>query len=248
MKSHKSILALISISGLIFGMTSGCSMKRNLFELDFLKNFHSGVEKANKKRFVLMYKPQLHAEHAISKMHLHPVKLSKEQIRRQIRSLEYREFSLGSKMKPVFPLSEINRMSVLIKKSLSQIPKNKIVFYALETPSGPTEGILFASANILHWKFFSIKGENFSKYPRPTWGAWSLVPGPGQKYHAVHKISRSEVLENWIEVSLPVRTRESRVESPPLSIKRKSHQTASRATDTDRKNKLDLQTNLYKKK
>ena len=157
MKSHKSILALISISGLIFGMTSGCSMKRNLFELDFLKNFHSGVEKANKKRFVLMYKPQLYAEHAISKMHLHPVKLSKEQIRRQIQSLGYREFSLGSKMRPVFPLSEINRMSVLIKKSLSQIPKNKIVFYALETPSGPTEGILFASANILHWKFFSIK-------------------------------------------------------------------------------------------
>ena len=248
MKSHKSILALISISGLIFGMASGCSMKRNLFELDFLKNFHSGVEKANKKRFVLMYKPQLHAEHAISKMHLHPVKLSKEQIRRQIRSLGYREFSLGSKMRPVFPLSEINRMSVLIKKSLSQIPKNKIVFYALETPSGPTEGILFASANILHWQFFSIKGENYSKYPRPTWGTWRLVPGHGQKYHVAHKISGSKVLENWIEVSLPIRTREFRVESPSLSIKRKSHQTTSRAIDADRKNRLDLQKNLYKKK
>ena len=248
MKSHKSILALISISGLIFGMASGCSMKRNLFELDFLKNFHSGVEKANKKRFVLIYKPQLHAEHAISKMHLHPVKLSKEQIRRQIQSLGYREFSLGSKMRPVFPLSEINRMSVLIKKSLSQIPKNKIVFYALETPSGPTEGILFASANILHWKFFSIKGENYSKYPRPTWGTWRLVPGHGQKYHVAHKISGSKVLENWIEVSLPIRTREFRVESPSLSIKRKSHQTTSRAIDADRKNRLDLQKNLYKKK
>ena len=244
MKSHKSILALISISGLIFGMASGCSMKRNLFELDFLKNFHSGVEKANKKRFILMYKPQLHAEHAISKMHLHPVKLSKEQIRRQIRSLKYREFSLGSKMKPVFPLSEINRMSVLIKKSLSQIPKNKIVFYALETPSGPTEGILFASANILHWKFFSIKGENYSKYPRPTWGAWSLATGPGQKYHVAHKISGSEVLENWIEVSLPKRSRESRVEPSPLSFKRKSHQTALRAIDINRKKKLDLQKKL----
>ena len=181
-------------------------------------------------------------------MHLHPVKLSKEQIRRQIRSLEYREFSLSSKMKPVFPLSEINRMSVLIKKSLSQIPKNKIVFYALETPSGPTEGILFASANILHWKFFSIKGENYSEYPRPTWGTWRLVPSPGQKYHVAHKISGSEVLENWIEISLPIKTRESRVKSSPLSIKRKSHQTASRAIDTDRKNKLDLQKNLYKKK
>ena len=248
MKSHKSILALISISGLIFGMASGCSMKRDLFELDFLKNFHSGVEKANKKRFVLMYKPQLHAEHAISKMHLHPVKLSKEQIRRQIQSLGYREFSLGSKMRPVFPLSEINRMSVLIKKSLSQIPKNKIVFYALETPSGPTEGILFASANILHWQFFSIKGENYSKYPRPTWGTWRLVPGHGQKYHVAHKISGSKVLENWIEVSLPIRTREFRVESPSLSIKRKSHQTTSRAIDADRKNRLDLQKNLYKKK
>lgn len=248
MQSHKSILALIFISGLILGMTAGCSMKRNLFELDFLKNFHSGVKKANKKRFILMYKPQLHAEHAISKMHLHPVKLSKEQIRRQMRSLKYREFSLGNKMKPVFPLSQINSISVLIKKSLSQTPKNKIVFYALETPSGPTEGILFASANILHWKFFSIKGENYSEYPRPIWGAWRLVPGPGQKYHVAHKISGSEVLENWIEVSLPVRTRESRVESPPLSIKRKSHQTASRATDADRKDKLDLQTNLYKKK
>ena len=151
-------------------------------------------------------------------------------------------------MRPVFPLSEINRMSVLIKKSLSQIPKNKIVFYALETPSGPTEGILFASANILHWQFFSIKGENYSKYPRPTWGTWRLVPGHGQKYHVAHKLSGSEVLENWIEVGLPIRTREFRVESPPLSIKRKSHQTASRAIDADRKNKLDLQKNLYKNK
>ena len=188
-----------------------------------------------------MYKPQFHAEHPISKMHLHPVNLSKELIGRQIRSLKYREFSLGSKTKPVFPLSEINSMSVLIKKSLSQIPKNKIVFYAMETPSGPTEGILFASANILNWKFFSIKGENYSKYPRPTWGAWSLATGPGQKYHAVHKRSGSEVLENWIEVSLPKRSRESRVEPTPLSIKRKSHQTALRAIDINRKKKLDLQ-------
>ena len=205
MKSRKSILALIFISGLILGMASGCSMKRNLFELDFLKNFHGGMGKTNKKRFILMYKPQFYAEHPISKMHLHPVNLSKEQISRQIRSLKYREFSLGSKTKPVFPLSEINSMSVLIKKSLSQIPKNKIVFYALETPSGPTEGILFASANILHWKFFSIKGKNYSKYPRPTWGAWRLVPGPGQKYHAVRKRSGSKVLENWLEVTLPKR-------------------------------------------
>ena len=205
MKSNNSILALLLILSLLLGLASGCSMKKNLFEVDFLKNFYSGVEKANKKRFTLMYKPKLHAENAVSKMHLHPVKLSKEQIRRQIRSLRYREFSLGSKNKPVFPLGEINSMAVLIKKSLSHIPENKIVFYALETPSGPTEGILFASANILHWKFFSIKGKNYSKYPRPTWGAWRLVPGPGQKYHAVRKRSGSEILENWIEASLPKR-------------------------------------------
>ena len=205
MKSHKSILALLLILGLLLGVASGCSMKRNLFELDFLKNFYSGVKKTNKKRFTLMYKPKLYAEKAVSKMHLHPVKLSKEQIRQQIRSLRYRKFSLGSKKKPVFPLGEVNSIAALIKKSLSQIPENKIVFYALETPSGPTEGILFASANILHWKFFSIKGKNYSKYPRPTWGAWRLIPGPGQKYHAVRKKSGSEILENWIEVALPKR-------------------------------------------
>ena len=205
MKSHKSISPLLLILALLLGMASGCSMKSNLFELDFLKNFYGGVEKVNKKRFTLMYKPKLHADNTVSKMHLHPVKLSKEQVRQQIRSLRYREFSLGSKKKPVFPLGEVNGMAVLIKKSLSQIPKNKIVFYALETPSGPTEGILFVSANILHWKFFSIKGKNYSKYPRPTWGAWRLVPGPGQKYHAVRKKSGSEALENWIEASLPRR-------------------------------------------
>ena len=205
MKSHKSILALLLILGLPLGMASGCSMKRNLFELDFLKSFYSSAEKANKKRFSIMYKPKLHAEKAVSKMPLHPVKLSKEKIRQQIRSLRYREFSLGSKNKPVFPLGEINNMAVLIKKSLRHIPENKIVFYKLETPSGPTKGILFASANILHWKFFSIKGKNYAEYPRPTWGAWRLVPGPGQKYHSVRKRSGSKILENWIEVTLPKR-------------------------------------------
>ena len=49
MKSHKSILALLLILGLLLGMASGCSMKRNLFELDFLKNFHGGMEKPIKK-------------------------------------------------------------------------------------------------------------------------------------------------------------------------------------------------------
>ena len=84
MKSHKSISPLLLILALLLGMASGCSMKSNLFELDFLKNFYGGVEKVNKKRFTLMYKPKLHADNTVSKMHLHPVKLSKEQVRQQV--------------------------------------------------------------------------------------------------------------------------------------------------------------------
>ena len=53
------------------------------------------------------------------------IKLSKEKIRQQMRSLKYEEISLLRKKKPVFTLGQINRMATLVKKSLSQVPKNK---------------------------------------------------------------------------------------------------------------------------
>ena len=219
MRAHKSISSLLIILGLLLGINSGCSAKKNLFDLDLIKNLYTSAEKVKKKKFTIMYKPQFYAGHTISKMHLYPVKLSTEQIRRQMQSLKYKEFSLFAKKKSVFNLHEINSISALIKKSLNRAPKNKIVFYTLETSSGTTEGIIFASDYNLNWKFFSIQGLNYSKYPRPTWGKWKLAPGPGQKYHMHRKKNAPEALENWIEIPLPKGSRESRKNT--LSLKGK---------------------------
>ena len=209
MGSHKSISVLLLILGLLLGITPGCSKTRNWFDLDLLKNLYSGEKKVNKKKITLMYKPKFYAGHPISEMRLHPVKLSEEQIIQQMQSLKYKEFSLSGKKKPVFNHSEINGMATLIKNSLLHAPKNKIIFYTLETPNGPTEGIIFASSDNLNWKFFSIQGLVYSKYPRGILGKWKLIPGSGQKYHINRKKTASETLENWIEVALPKRTGES---------------------------------------
>ena len=219
MRYHKSISALLLILGLLLGIASGCSAKRNLFELDFLKNLYASKENVKKRKITLMYKPQLYAGNAISKIRLHTVKLSRKQISQQMRSLKYKELSIFGKEKPVFNLHEINSMAALIKKSLHHAPKNKIVFYTLDTPSGPTEGIVFASANNLNWKFFSIKGLDYSKYPRPIWGKWKLMPGPGQKYNIHRKNTASEVLENWIVTTLPRRSRDIRQTASASSTK-----------------------------
>jgi len=206
MRTRKSISALLFILGLLLGITSGCSSKRNLFELDFLKNLYASGEKVKKIKITLIYKPQFYAGHEISEMRLHPIKLSKEQISQQMRSLKYKELSIFGKKKSVFNPHEINSMAALLKKSLHHVPKNKIVYYALETPSGPTEGIVFASGNNLNWQFFSIKGLDYSKYPRPIWGKWKLTLGQGQKYHIHRKKNGPKVLENWIVAALPRRS------------------------------------------
>ena len=219
-------------------------------------------KRLEKKGFTLIYKSQFAAGAGIGEIKLSPVNLSEDQVRQQMQSLIYEELSLFGKKKPVFSREDITRAARLITKALNRAPSNKIVYYELETPRGGTEGVVFPSKNVLHWRFYSIQGGAFNNRPLTMWGGgnWRLVPGSRQQYHSTKKLLGAEALENWVKIDIPRRSRESRIDrDPPPSrsrSKRKSRQAAppptpkqaaSSATDPELEKKLHFLKNLYEK-
>jgi hypothetical protein len=196
MKYHLN-LALILILALSSGMILGCtsalekSLKTNGFTLSYKDKTSSG------DKFSL--------GSPTSKIQLsHPLKMSESNVRSHLESLMFEELSLFGKEKYVFLPEDIDRIARLLTKALTHVPSHKIIHYELETSGGTTEGDIFASKELIHWRFSSIKGMGFSLRSYTGWGNanWRMVPQSGQKYHATTNLMGSRAQENWIIAKL----------------------------------------------
>lgn len=153
--------------------------------------------------FTLSYKDKTSANNkgsSINKIRLaHPVKISESDVRSHLESLMFEEMSLFGKKKYVFLPEDIDRIARLLTKALRHVPSHKIIHYELETSEGTTEGDIFASKELIHWRFNSIKGKGFSL--RSTgWGNanWKLAPQSGQRLHETTSVMGSRAQGNWI--------------------------------------------------
>ena len=201
MKYHLH-LVLILILALCSGVISGCA---------------SAPEKSLKTNgFILSYKDKTSARDKFSlgsptsKIQLsHPLKMSESDVRSHLESLMFEELSLFGKKKHVFLPEDIDRIARLLTKALKHVPGHKIIHYELETSGGTTEGDIFASKELIHWRFSSIKGMGFSLRSYTGWGNanWRMVPQSGQRFHATTNLMGTRAQENWIIAKLvPAKT------------------------------------------
>ena len=134
----------------------------------------------------------------------HPLKISESDVRSHLESLTFEELSLFGKEKYVFLPEDIDRIARLLTKALKHVPSNKIIHYELETSGGTTEGDIFASKELIHWRFSSIKGMGFFLRSYTGWGNanWIMAPQSGQRYHSTTNLMGSRAQENWIIATL----------------------------------------------
>jgi hypothetical protein len=125
-------------------------------------------------------------------------------VRSHLESLMFEELSLFGKTKYVFLPEDIDRIARLLTKALQHVPQHKIIHYELETSGGTTKGDIFASKELIHWRFSSIKGMGFYLRSYTGWdnANWRMVPQSGQRYHATTNLIGSLVQENWIIAKL----------------------------------------------
>jgi hypothetical protein len=130
--------------------------------------------------------------------------MSESDVRSHLEALMFEELSLFGKEKYVFLPEDIDRIARLLTKALKHVPSHKIIHYELETSLGTTKGDIFASKELIHWRFSSIKGMGFSLRSYTGWGNtnWRMVPQSGQKYHATTNLMGSRAQENWVIANL----------------------------------------------
>ena len=252
MKSYKSILPFFLISTLLLGLVVGCSFTRE--------------KKLRGDGFTLMYKSKSAGGHEIADMKLTSVKVSEDEILRQLRSIQYEELALFGKKRAVFTRKQANRIGGLIAKALNKSSGNKIIYYELDTPDGATEGNVFANGKVLNWRFSSIRGRVFSNRSFNGWGGsnWILLPGSRQRYHVTGRLLGKVAKKNWIKVALsrnsareleeekeyrdPITSqkprKQRRVRAEPS---RKQAPTRNKLSDTELEKKLQFLKDLYEK-
>jgi hypothetical protein len=222
MKYHLN-LVLFFILAMSSAMISGCAsapektFETNGFTLSY-KDKSSALDK------FLLGSPT-------SKTQLsHPLKMSESDVRIHLESLMFEELSLFGKKKYVFLSEDIDRIARLLTKALKHVPNHKIIHYELETSGGTTEGDIFASKELIHWRFSSIMGMGFSLRSYNGWGNanWRMVPQSGQKYHATTNLMGSRAQENWIIAKLVP------IETNKRTKQKNSRVSKNQTTDTSR--------------
>ena len=190
MKHHLKLVLILTLA-VCSGMVSGCA---------------STSEKSFKTEgFILSYRDQASLGSPTSKIQLvHPLKMSESDVRSHLESLMFEELSLFGKQKHVFLPEDIDRIARLLTKALQHVPSHKIIHYELETSGGTTEGDLFVSTKLIHWRFSFIKGMGFSSRSYTGWGNanWRMVPQSGQRFHATTNLMGIRSQENWIIAKL----------------------------------------------
>jgi hypothetical protein len=118
--------------------------------------------------------------------------------------LSYENYSSTSKARPVFTKEDIKKTKRLLTKSLNKAHPQNIIGFEIASKTGVIQGQLFASKGVLHWRFFKIRGEWYSKTRNSMeqYGTWRMVPGNGQRLHKSKKSRNTLEWSNWIEAKI----------------------------------------------
>lgn len=210
-------------------------------------------KKLEKEGLTLIYRHQSQSGPAINKLSLnHPIKISEEDFKNHLYSLQYEELSLLGKKRYAISLTDLKDTTQILTKAVNRMPPDSILVFDLETSRGSTLGEIFRSGGTLNFRFQSIKGIEFSSASFGGGGgsSWHMVPVEGQRFRVTKKLLGTSTQENWIvaKMTLPQISRRIRKmqgskvsEAPPPSQKapassaRKSPPTAGSNQDLEKK-------------
>ena len=157
------------------------------------------------KDFTLTYIDQEQADGKIDELILqHPLSITERQMVFHMVALSYENYSSPSKASPVFTKEDIKKTKRLLTKALNKAHPQNIIGFEVASEAGATQGQLFASRGVLHWRFFKIRGVWFSKTRNPMeqYGTWRMVPRKGQRFHKSNKPRGTRQWTNWIEAKI----------------------------------------------
>jgi hypothetical protein len=227
-KTTRSLKILFAISIIIALSSTGCSSTQNSSQKNVLipnKKISktdkeiTGTDQtlipANKKLvlkdFTLTYIDQEEADGGIDQFTLqHPLSITEQQVVLHMVALNYEKYSKPSIASPVFTKENIKKTKRLLTKALNKAHPRNIIGFEVASDTGTTQGQLFASRGVLHWRFFKIRGVWFSKTRNSVeqYGTWRMVPRNEQRFHKSRKHRGTRQWTNWIEaeINLPAPT------------------------------------------
>jgi len=176
------------------------------------------------KDFTLTYILQEEADGNIDRLTLqHPLSITERQMVFHMVALTYKNHSKPNNASPVFTKEDIKKTKRLLTKALNKAHSQNIIGFEVASEEGATQGQLFASKGVLHWRFFKIRGVWFSK-TRSQFeqsGTWQMVPRNGQRFHKSGKSRSTRKWSNWIEAKInlpaPENLKTSRPKTRPLN-------------------------------
>ncbi len=213
-------------------------------------------KKLEKEGLTLIYRNKTQTGPAIRKLPLnHPIKISEDDFKNHLYSLQYEELSLLGKKRYAISLTDLKDTAQILTKAVNRMPPDSILVFDLETSRGSTIGEIFRSGGTLNFRFEAIKGIEFSSASFGGGGgsSWRMVPVEGQRYRVTKKLLGTSTQENWIvaKMTLPQISRRIRKmqgskvsEAPaaprkaPTSSARKSPPTSGSNQDLEKKLKF----------
>jgi hypothetical protein len=191
------------------------------------------------KDFTLTYIVQEEADGDIDHLTLqHPLSINERQMVFHMVALSYKNYSLPGKAGPVFTKEDIKKTKRLLTKALNKAHPQNIIGFEVESKAGATQGQLFASGGVLHWRFFKIRGVWFSKTRNSVeqYGTWKMVPRNGQRIHKSNQPRGTRQWTNWIEAKINLPAPANLKISRP-KIKRRNPGTAQAAPSPSQPNR-----------
>lgn len=132
----------------------------------------------------------------------HPYRMEPETMGRMIESLHYKGLALLSKKKRVFPEPAGNEIGALLLLGLDKARPNETVKFIYNKKKViQTSGEIFVTGNRIHWRFFKIRGKEYSRHGSGNWlDTWKLITGKNQKYHGLSGLLGKSAIKNWLVI------------------------------------------------
>lgn len=169
-------------------------------------------KKLEREGLTLIYRPKSQVGSHTEKLELnHPIKISEEEFKNHLYSLQYEELYLLGKKKYVISLNDVNEITKILTKAVNRMTPENVLIFELETSRGTTRGEIFAAENKINFRFDTIKGAKFStnSIARNTGSTWRLVPVKGQVNKVTKRLLGSTTQGDWIvaNMTLPQKSR-----------------------------------------
>jgi hypothetical protein len=155
--------------------------------------------------FTITYIDQEQADGDIDQFTLqHPLSIAERQVALHMVALNYENYSKPKIAIPVFSKEDIRKTKRLLTKALNKAHPQNIIGFEVTSETGTTQGQLFASRGVLHWRFFKIQGVWYSKTrnEEKQYGTWRMMPGKGQRLHKSNMPRGTRKWDNWIEAKI----------------------------------------------